>query len=141
MNVGTGEAFAVDAYDCDAERLRSPAALGRVFEEIVREIGLRPLAAPVWHSFPSPGGVTGFLLLTESHLAVHTFPERRFAAFDLYCCSPREAWRWEARLRELLGASRVIVRRIARGADADAGAADDGHPVLERAAPPARSRP
>jgi len=33
-------------------------------------------------------GVTGLLLLTESHLACDTFPERGFASFNLYCCRP-----------------------------------------------------
>jgi len=32
--------------------------------------------------------VTGLLLLTESHLACDTFPERGFASFNLYCCRP-----------------------------------------------------
>lgn len=113
--VGTGEALAVDAYGCDAARLRSSEALSAVFDAVVGELALRPLAPARWHAFPGAGGVTGFLLLAESHLAVHTFPERGFAAFDLYCCRPREPWPWSERLAALLGASRVTVRRLVRG--------------------------
>ena len=113
--VDPGHAWAVDAYGCDPVRLRSLPALAAVFDRVVAEVGLRSLLAPVWHAFPPPGGVTGFLLLTESHLTVHTFPERAFAAFDLYCCQPRPDWDWTTRLEELVGASRVTVRRIARG--------------------------
>ena len=69
----------------------------------------------VWREFPGEGGITGLLLLTESHLACHTFPERGFAAFNLYCCQPREDWPWAERLREALRAQRVSVRRLARG--------------------------
>lgn len=117
MVVGTGEAWAVDAYGCDPVRLRSIADLAGVFAAVVSDIPLSPLAPPVWHTFPEPGGVTGFILLQESHLAVHTFPERRFAAFDLYCCRERAMWGWETRLEALLGATRVVVRRMRRGGD------------------------
>ncbi len=105
----------VDAHDCAPDRLRSAEVLSALFDRIVREAGLRPAGEAVWKAFPGEGGVTGLLLLTESHLACHTFPERGFAAFNLYCCRPRPEWPWEERLRESLGARRVLVRSIRRG--------------------------
>jgi S-adenosylmethionine decarboxylase len=54
------------------------------------------------------------LMLSESHLACHTFPERAFAAFNLYCCRPRPEWPWADRLAEMIGAARVVVRRVDR---------------------------
>lgn len=105
----------MDAHGCDPGRLRSPDALRAVFERVVRELGLHAAGDPVWRVFPEPGGVTGLLLLTESHLACHTFPERGFAAFNLYCCRPRGEWPWAERLREGLGAADVRVRVVARG--------------------------
>ena len=82
---------------------------------MVRELSLHPLHETTLHKFPGNGGVTGFVMLTESHLACHTFPERGFAAFNLYCCRPREDWPWAERLAAVLGAERVVVRRLARG--------------------------
>lgn len=110
----TGLEWLVDAYGCSPEALRDPAALGRVFSRAVEELGLHPLGAPRFHAFPEPGGVTGLLMLSESHLTCHTFPERAFAAFNLYCCRPRPSWPWAARLAEILGARRVNVRRVER---------------------------
>jgi S-adenosylmethionine decarboxylase len=110
-----GGVWIVDAYGCEPERLRSQDALGGVFLMLVRDLALRPVRDTVWHSFAGAGGVTGFLLLQESHLACHTFPERGYAAFDLYCCRPRPEWPWAERLRELLGAARVEIRRLPRG--------------------------
>jgi S-adenosylmethionine decarboxylase len=114
-----GLEWLVDAFACTPAALRDPAQLGRVFARAVEELGLRPIGEPRFHVFPSPdgagpGGVTGMLLLSESHLTCHTFPERGFAAFNLYCCRPRPDWPWEERLRELLGAERVLVRRVER---------------------------
>ena len=114
-DVFLGTEWIVDAHGCDASSLRSCAALAGLFARIVDELGLHPAGEPVWHVFPGQGGITGMLLLTESHLACHTFPERGFAAFDLYCCRPRPEWPWAERLADALGASEVRVRSVPRG--------------------------
>ncbi len=84
--------------------LRSRDRLEVLFARIVSELGLHPAGEAQWKVFPGEGGVTGLLLLTESHLACHTFPETGFASFDLYCCRERPEWPWSARLGEALGA-------------------------------------
>ena len=128
----SGVEWLVDAHGCAPAALRSRETLARVFDRIVAELGLRPAAPPVWRVFPGEGGVTGLLLLTESHLTCHTFPETGFAGFNLYCCRPRERWPWEERLREALGAARVEVRSFPRGEPAPEAAA--GLPAREGAA-------
>ena len=44
-----------------------------------------------WHVFPDwngqPGGITGTILLAESHLAIHTWPESRGVTLDVYVCN------------------------------------------------------
>ena len=113
MNVGTE--WLVDAEGCRPEALRDAAALEAVFRRAEAELGLRALEAPVFRRFPGPGGVTGLLLLAESHLTCHTYPEFGTATFNLYCCRARPAWPWEERLAEMLGAQRVRVRVLERG--------------------------
>ena len=115
MTIPSGTEWVVDAHGCDPESLRSPVALKAVFDRLLRELGLSAAGEPVWRIFPGEGGITGLLLLTESHLACHTFPERGFAAFNLYCCQPRSAWPWSERLREALGATDVQVTTLVRG--------------------------
>lgn len=117
MNAGI-EWF-VDAEQCSAEILRDLDALRGLCDEVIAALDLRVVGEPMWHQFPQPGGVTGLYLLTESHLACHTFPERGLATFNLYCCRPRPPLDWEVRLRASLGASRAIVRFVARGADVE----------------------
>lgn len=76
---------------------------------------LKVIGVPQWHTFPGPGGVTGLVLLAESHLAIHTFPEHGFAAFNVYCCKPRAAPDFAQLAHVHLGASGVEVRELKRG--------------------------
>ncbi len=112
-----GTQWFVDAHECRADALRSRDVLAKLFASLVDELGLHPVGDPAWRIFPGEGGVTGLLLLEESHLTCHTFPENGFAAFDLYCCRPREEWPWAERLTQRLGAQRVVVRFLQRGGE------------------------
>jgi S-adenosylmethionine decarboxylase len=112
--VGLGREDFIDARGCDPAALASRDVLARLFDEVVADLHLHVLDER-WHTFPGAGGVTGLLLLSESHLTVHTFPERGVATFNLYCCRPKPDWPWAARLRERLGATHVQVRSQRRG--------------------------
>lgn len=109
-----GDEWVVEAFGCDAERLADRAALEELFDRMVDELALRPVGAGQWHVFPPPGGITGMLLLAESHLTVHTFPEHRSLCLNLFCCTPRARWAFEQRLTEMLGAELVTVRHLER---------------------------
>jgi len=113
MNVGAE--WLVDAEGCSPESLRDMTAVRAACEAIISDLDLRVVGQPMWHQFPEPGGVTGLFLLTESHLACHTYPEIGTATFNLYCCRARPDWPWEERLRSFLGASRIRVLCVARG--------------------------
>ena len=106
----------VDAFGCDAAALRSRDTLDSLVAQVLRDLALTPVAPAVWHQFPGPGGLTGLVVLAESHLTCHTFPERGFAAFNLYCCRPRAPWPWATELTRRLGATDVSVVTHHRGA-------------------------
>jgi len=109
-----GDEWVVEAFGCDAGRLADRSVLAALLDRMVNELALRPIGAGQWHVFPPPGGVTGMLLLAESHLTVHTFPEHRSLCLNLFCCTPRPAWPFAQRLATLVGAERVTVRHLER---------------------------
>ncbi|MCD9185984.1 MAG: S-adenosylmethionine decarboxylase [Pyrinomonadaceae bacterium] len=113
MIVGTE--WLIEAFDCKAEKLREPSVLQDIFARVVSDLGLKTLGEPLWHKFGGEAGVTGLLMLTESHLACHTYPEYQTATFNLYCCRTRPEWDWEQNLREILGANEVKITKIERG--------------------------
>lgn len=115
MIVGTE--WLVEAFNANENDLRDVEKLRRVFDCLIADLNLKTIGAGQWHKFAGAGGVTGLVMLTESHLACHTYPEHRTATFNLYCCRTRPAWNWEANLKEMLGAETVSVQKIERGND------------------------
>jgi len=109
-----GTEWLIDASGCRDDALRDLDALKAVFSRVVAGVNLQVVGEVHWHQFPSPGGITGLALLSESHLACHTYPEHGIASFNLYCCRPRQEWPWVDVLSELLGAQSVSIRAIQR---------------------------
>ena len=117
--LNTGTEWLVDASGCRQAALADVEALRAVFARIITEMNLRTVGEALWHRFDGAGGVTGMVMLSESHLTCHTYPEYSFATFNLYCCRVRPAWPWAERLSEMIGAGRVTVRAIERHVPAD----------------------
>lgn len=118
-----GIEWMIEAFGCSPAALRNAAKLQMLFEEIVREMRLKPVGTSIWHEFPG-GGVTGVWLLQESHLAVHSFPEYESLCLNLFCCKPRAPFQWDSRLKTLLEAQEITVREYARAYDRQAQAAE-----------------
>ena len=121
MTLGTE--WLIDASGCEPAALADVNRLQTVFDRLIRDLNLNVLGEIAWHKFDSPGGVSGLALLSESHLACHTYPEFRAATFNLYCCRDRTSWPWEQMLKEILGATEVNVRKFERIALQAGGAA------------------
>jgi S-adenosylmethionine decarboxylase proenzyme len=100
--------------------MADPVALRAHCLHAVAQAGLQAVGE-VFHRFPAPGGVTGVVLLAESHLAVHTWPELGAVTLDVYVCNLQadNSARAEALLAALeaaFGAARCEHHRVQRGA-------------------------
>lgn len=104
----------VEYRECAPEVLDDPAELERVLQAAAAVIGAKVVTS-AFHRFV-PHGVTGFLLLEESHLSIHTWPEQAYAAVDLFSCGATEPGLAVDVLRGALGAGRVCELRVVRGA-------------------------
>ncbi|WP_031500607.1 S-adenosylmethionine decarboxylase [Bryobacter aggregatus] len=114
----TGCEWVIEAHGCNPAGLAHPETLNRLFTALVDGMDLHPVQPALWHQFPgSPaggGGVTGLLLLSESHLACHTFPEFSSLCLNVFCCKPRAEYDFKAALHSILGATRISVRKLER---------------------------
>ena len=109
-----GAEWIVDARGCRAASLRDLDLLRALFDRIIADLGLRTVGETHWHQFEGTGGITGLCLLSESHLACHTFPEYGSLCLNLFCCVPRPPWDFEEQLSHLFAATAVQVQRVAR---------------------------
>ena len=114
-----GHHWMLDLSDCrcDPRLLQHAGTLRDLCVRACRDAGMS-VVGEVFHQF-HPHGVTGVVLLSESHLSIHTWPEVAFAAVDVYVCDHDRgnAHRGHAlarALEEMLLAARAIVRDVER---------------------------
>lgn len=91
--------------------------LAKVREAMVRaafEAGAE-VREVAFHRF-HPHGVSGVVVISESHLSVHTWPEYRYAAIDIYTCgSAIDPWKACAFLASVFGSRRITTTEVRRG--------------------------
>ncbi len=75
-----------------------------------------------FHHFTPSGGVSGVVVLAESHISIHTWPERGFAAVDLFMCGLCDPYKSIPVLRRALTPKEVEVKEIRRGSKPPGGA-------------------
>jgi S-adenosylmethionine decarboxylase len=73
------------------------------------------------HHFTPNDGISGVALLAESHISVHTWPERSFAAFDIFMCGATSPERALAVLERAFSPRKVVMKRLVRGRAGDEG--------------------
>lgn len=86
-----GEHITIDGYGGDHDLLNSKELVLECLTGLLEKLGMSKLADPVVYFAPGnndkdPGGWSGFVVIVESHISIHTFPGRRFVSADVYTC-------------------------------------------------------
>lgn len=86
-----GVHFMVDGYDAPPKVLRDKKTLELALGEIPKKMGMHTISEPVVvevgpNNKKDPGGISGVVLIAESHFSFHTFPARGFVTIDVYTC-------------------------------------------------------
>jgi S-adenosylmethionine decarboxylase len=81
----------IDAYNCDPAVLNDANVVYKILDELPEKIGMHKLIKPYVvfaeaNDKKDPGGWSGFVIIQESHIAIHTFIKRRFITLDVYSC-------------------------------------------------------
>ena len=104
----------IDFHDCDLERMSDVKGVRETMLTAIREAG-GTYVTDVFHEF-SPHGLSGIVVIAESHVALHTWPEHGFAALDVFSCTQKlDQEHIAARLGEWLCSSPERVERHERG--------------------------
>jgi len=91
MDEHFGEHFMLDGYGGDEHILDDRDVVLRSLEDILVVLDMHKLADPVVYraegnDVKDPGGWSGFVIIMESHISIHTFPKRGFVSIDAYTC-------------------------------------------------------
>ncbi|HHE47182.1 MAG TPA: adenosylmethionine decarboxylase [Bacteroidetes bacterium] len=109
-----GHQLMVEYYGCSPELLNDKAHIRGAMLEAASATGAT-VVGEVFHGF-SPHGISGVVVIAESHLAIHTWPEYGYAALDLFTCGDVvDPYKGFDLLRRELGAVRFEVREFFRG--------------------------
>ena len=109
-----GRHLLLELFDCDSDAINNLEAVKTALVEAARR-AQATIVDVVFHEF-NPFGVSGVVIIAESHLSIHTWPEYRYAAVDVFSCGdvlqPQVAADY---LVEQFGASRASVVELQRG--------------------------
>ena len=89
---GFGPHLMLDLNLCDINRLNCINTCFKLLNELPDHIGMTKITMP--HVFPYHGlvpedeGITGTVIIAESHVSVHTFPKKAYAFIDVFSCKP-----------------------------------------------------
>jgi S-adenosylmethionine decarboxylase len=89
--INFGEHLTIDGYGGDEKRLDDKDLVLRCLNELPDRLGMHKLSTPEVYfakgnDAKDPGGWSGFVVIEESHISIHTFPKRGFVSADVYTC-------------------------------------------------------
>jgi S-adenosylmethionine decarboxylase len=109
-----GTHLLIEFYDCDKEVLNDEKSIEGLFIHAARK-AKATVVEQVFHKF-SPHGVSGVVVISESHLAVHTWPEYGYAAVDVFTCGTEiDPWVAQKVIQEGLKAESSTALEMKRG--------------------------
>lgn len=109
-----GSQILVEFYECAEEVLKDRGMIEYAMNEAVK-LSKATIVASTFHKF-SPFGVSGVVLIAESHVSIHTWPEYRYAAVDIFTCGETiDPWAINVYLKQALGAENTSVMELKRG--------------------------
>jgi S-adenosylmethionine decarboxylase len=125
-----GRHLLLELFDCDLDAINNVETVKGAMIEAAKR-AQATIVDVVFHEF-NPFGVSGVVVIAESHLSIHTWPEYRYAAVDIFSCGdilqPETAASY---LVEQFGAERTSVVEMQRGLFLSA-----PHPIVNKAAVP-----
>jgi len=113
--------LAIDGYGADPIKLSDEDLVLRFLDEYPDVIGMTKVAPPQVYTYrgkvPGDWGVSGFVIIAESHISVHTFPDRGYVNIDIFSCKDFDVANSLNDLKEMFALPEVKVWTMDRGLD------------------------
>ena len=111
----------VDGYGADPKKLQDEDLVYRFLDEYPDAIGMTKMIPPQVYTYrgrtPEDWGLSGFVLIAESHISVHTFPDRRYVNIDVFSCKEFDPTSSLRDVEETFSLPQVRVWTLERGVE------------------------
>ena len=116
-----GQHLTIDASSCDRKRLVDQSFIYDILNNLPAKLGMHRMTLPHVVKWLDPGatipGLSGFVMIAESHISMHTFPEKDYVFIDVFSCKGFDVDSALKLLVSAFGAKKYIKNVVARGAD------------------------
>jgi S-adenosylmethionine decarboxylase len=120
-----GETFGMhlmlDGFGCERRNLESERFIYRFLDEFPDDIGMTKIMRPIVLKYMGAGlgdwGISGFVLIAESHVSIHTFPATGYASIDIFSCKSFDLNAAEREIVTRFGMTRVEKNVLDRGVE------------------------
>lgn len=114
MEQALGRHILCESYGCAPEVLNDRKGVEQIMVDAALKTGAE-VREVAFHKF-SPQGVSGVVIISESHLTIHTWPELGYASIDVYTCGDHvDPWAAINYMNEAFGATSVDAKEYERG--------------------------
>ena len=118
---GFGKHVTIDASGCSWEKLTNQQMVYDLLNELPGKIGMTKMILPYVVQWLDKGatvpGISGFVMIAESHISIHTFPEKDYVFIDVFSCSNFDVKKTAELLIKFFGAKKYTTKIITRGVD------------------------
>ncbi|MDV2504237.1 MAG: adenosylmethionine decarboxylase [bacterium] len=117
--MGFGQHLMIDGYGGERDRLEDLEGLYRFLDEYPAKMGMTKIMPPYVFKYkgskPKDWGLSGVVLIAESHISIHTFPEKGFVSVDLFSCKWFDTEAAVKEVEETFGLKKLEVNHLDRG--------------------------
>jgi len=112
----------VDGYNGNFEALASVEAITNFLDTLPAEIGMTKIMPPYVFKYdggdkPEDWGVSGFVIIAESHISIHTFPEKGYFSIDIFSCKDFDIPAALEIIKSFFGTEDLEVQTTSRGTE------------------------
>lgn len=109
----------IDGYSGNAQKMQDVDFIYQLLDAYPSQIGMTKISPPQVSKYigskPEDWGVSGFVLIAESHISIHTFPERSYINIDIFSCKEFDAEQTIRDLQQQFGLAEIRSYILSRG--------------------------
>ncbi len=116
-----GRHLILDGFECGSRNLNNLGFIKKLLMRVPEKIGMTKIGGPHLIDYKAgkdiDSGITGTVILAESHIHIHTFPKRKYVAIDIFSCKRFDAKKTAEELKKTFGIGKPRLKIFDRGVE------------------------